>query len=218
MMKIYAENYKDKAKLQKLVLSGLENVLKNQGKNTTFYLYSKGKDLIAFDRFDIMEGAAPRKHFGSFNVESTLQNSKIGRALLEASLNKEAENNEIEADCVPTSPITECYLTERGFAVKKAYTNYEDTGEAIFNIELAPRNKNYHYSGFNKKEIENEHNEKSSVKELVRAEKPFVLKFKSGSEELYNTSVELINKKGYIMSKYFFSTDKKDVFCAFEKA
>lgn len=123
MMKIYAKNFEHNKELQKSVLENFENILKNQKDKTVFYMFKKDDKIVAFNRFD--EKGGGRKYFGSYNViddMGAMRGSGIGKALIDVSLEKEAENNVIEADCDPGAIISTRYIGPRcGFVVKKLF-------------------------------------------------------------------------------------------------
>ncbi|MEK9135165.1 MAG: hypothetical protein AAB451_02600 [Patescibacteria group bacterium] len=192
MLGIYARNYEDKPALQKKLLEEFRKKFGTKGSDTVLYFYRKGEEIIAFDRFDRGKG---KKYFASVNVRPELAGSAIGAALIETSLKAETVANEtIEADCLPDTAISSHYIEKSGFVVKKVIPNYEGTGETVFNIERSPKNKSYRrsYEG-----------------------NDLAFEFKRNSPELLKKLEELINEKGYVMTRYFF--DKDSVYCALEK-
>jgi len=112
MKKIYLENYKDFPKeFQDKLIESLESKLVNP--NTRFYtLYHKNK-IVAFNSFTPREDGT--SHFANFNIDPDYQFSKLGEAMMEASLDKEAKNATIVAEAVPDTPITKTYLEKKGF-------------------------------------------------------------------------------------------------------
>ncbi|MFH1522229.1 MAG: hypothetical protein ABIE43_00230 [Patescibacteria group bacterium] len=230
MLDIYGKNYKDKPKLRAKLLQGFMSKLKQGGDNVVLYLYKKknkqgGEDIIAFNRFDKNNG---NRYFGSFNVGPAMGGSAIGTALLKASLEKEAGEAEmIEADCEPEKIISSKYIEKYGFVVKKIMPNYEDTDITAFNIKREKSNEKYYYRDYTPEDLVNEHNNNFPNNQCGVGEKYIVLKFASSNgkqikkeeqlKEMLEESGRLVNDEGYVMTRYFFSKDGKEVYCAFER-
>ncbi|MCK5476181.1 MAG: hypothetical protein KAI71_06410 [Candidatus Pacebacteria bacterium] len=212
---IYARNYKYNLKFQKAILDNFDNILKESGNKTEIYFYKDNNKVVAFNRFDVMNEG--KKYFGSFNVDPVLSSSSIGSSLMKTSLEKEAENNEIEADCIPETLISSRYIGGGcGFVVKKINTDYKNTEVALFNIEKKKENKKYHYFNCSDKEIIKEYNSKNSDNQYNSYPERFILRFGPKSKELINITEKLI-KENYVISNYVFSKNCKEVYCAFEK-
>lgn len=112
MEEIYLENYADfPQEFQQKILASLEQRLNNP--DATFYtLYHQG-EIIAFCSFLPREDGTI--HFANFNVDPDYSSSKLGEAMMEASLDQEAKKAPIVAEAVPDSPIANTYLTKKGF-------------------------------------------------------------------------------------------------------
>ncbi|MDF1498695.1 MAG: hypothetical protein P1P85_05100 [Patescibacteria group bacterium] len=215
MKNIYARNYEYSPKFQKAILDNFDNILKELGDKIEIYFYKDNGKIVAFNRFDAMKES--RKYFGSFNVDPILSSSSIGSSLMKASLEKEAENNEIEADCIPETLISSKYIGGGcGFVVRKINSNYKNTGVALFNIERKENNKKYHYFNYSYKKIIEEHNSKNPNNQFSPDANRFILKFDPKSKELIDATEKLI-EKDFVMSNYVFSKDCKEAYCAFEK-
>jgi len=215
MKNIYARNYEYSPKFQKAILDNFDNILKELGDKIEIYFYKDNGKIVAFNRFDAMKEG--RKYFGSFNVDPILSSSSIGSSLMKASLEKEAENNEIEADCIPETLISSKYIGGGcGFVVRKINSNYKNTGVALFNIERKENNKKYHYFNYRDKKIIEEHNSKNPNNQFSPDANRFILKFDPKSKELIDATEKLI-EKDFVMSNYVFSKDCKEAYCAFEK-
>ena len=213
MLRIYSKNYEYKPELQEILLRAFEEKIESGGENIVLYLYKKDGEIIAFNRFDKERGG--RKYFGSCNVSPGIAGSSIGSALIEASLKNETLNNEIiEAECLLETEISSHYIDKCGFVVKKVFDNYKGTGEKVFGIERNATFNSY-YRNFSQKEIIKELEEKFPKNNYKEGSKRMILKFGKNSPELIKTAEELINKKGYLITRYFFRG--KDVICAFEK-
>ncbi len=215
MKDIYARNYEYNPKFQEAILDNFDNILKKSGGKTEIYFYKDNGKIVAFNRFDVMKKG--REYFGSFNVDPVLSSSSIGSSLMKASLEKEAENNEIEADCIPETLISSKYIGGKcGFVVRGIDSDYKDTGVALFNIERKEDNKKYHYFNYSDKEIIEEYNSKNLDNQFSSDANQFILKFEPKSKELIDATEKLI-EKNYVMSNYVFSKNGKEAYCAFEK-
>ncbi len=216
MMKIYAKNYEYNQKFQEAILKNFENILKERKDKTILYMFKENGEVVAFNRFD--GTGKGRKYFGSFNVKPIMSGADIGKALMKVSLDKEAQDNIIEADCIPYTLISSRYIGGKcGFIVKKLDKDYKKTGVPLFNIERREENKKYHYFNYSDKQIVDEYESKNTNNEYDPGVPRFILKFDPKSAELIKTSDDLINKEGYAISNYVFSKDGKEVYCAFEK-
>lgn len=217
MMKIYSKNYEYNPKFQKAILENFENILKNLKEKTILYLFKEDNEVVAFNRFDEMGDG--RKYFGSFNVKPIMGGSEIGKALMRISLEKEAEENEIEADCIPETKISSLYISGNcGFVVKKINPDYKKTGVALFNIERKKENKKYRYGNYSDEEIISEYAKNNPENKYSANSDRFILKFDPKSRDLVSISEKLMNEQKYVISNYIFSKDGKEAYCAFEKA
>ncbi len=215
MIDIYRKNYIHKPKLQKKIVEGFIDKLRTAGDQTLVYSFKKEGHVLAFNRFDQMDGN--RKYFGSFNVEPSLAGSAIGTALMQASLDREASQNDIEADCDPETAIGSYYVEKAGFVVYSVVPNYGGTGETIFTIERKPQNKEFNYRNMSNDELMLEYERRFRGNVYRQGSTRMVLKFEKDSNELFESSERLVNKEGYIMTRYFFDKGGKEVYCAFER-
>jgi hypothetical protein len=74
----------------------------------------------------------------SFNVNPTVQGSKVGSELLKKVLIDLAKDKPFIADCYSKNPMLDTYLNKFGFQITKEMENYEDTGELVYQITLFP--------------------------------------------------------------------------------
>jgi len=213
MLKIYSKNYEQKPLLQKKLINGFLKKIEFGGNNVVIYLYKKDREIIAFNRFD--DKKEEGKYFGSCNVRPEIAGSSIGSSLIEASIKRETLHNEVVgADCLPEADISSHYIEKSGFAVKRVVKNYQDTGETVFSIERSPLSESF-YRGYSQEEVIREYGEKFPGNKYGKASKRMILKFEKNSPELFKISEELVNEKGYSITRYFFSGE--DVYCAFER-
>jgi predicted GNAT family N-acyltransferase len=75
----------------------------------------------------------------SFNVNPTVQGSKVGSELLKKVLQDLAKDKPFVADCYSGNPMLKTYLDKFGFKITKEIENYEDTGELVYKITLDPK-------------------------------------------------------------------------------
>lgn len=119
MQSLYEQNYLSAPKpFQQLLQRKL--FARKDDPNTRFYIVTHKNRVIGFNTFtDIFDKSDPshivERSFASFNIDPTLAQSKIGDALMQASLDKEYEKGPVSADCIPDAPITQTYLTKKGF-------------------------------------------------------------------------------------------------------
>lgn len=217
MIEIYKKNYEGKPKLQAKIVEDFKNILESKNGNTEIYLFKKDGKIVAFNRFDQKEEG--KKYFGSYNVSPALRGSEIGASLLQASLDKEAQDNEIEADCIPDTLISARYIGGKcGFVVRKLDTNYKGTGVPLFNIEKKDENKKYHYFNYSDEQVVDEYSRDNPDNKYSEDSIRFILKFDPKANDFIKTADKLINNSRYVISNYVFGKDGKEVYCAFEKA
>jgi hypothetical protein len=77
----------------------------------------------------------------SFNVNPTVQGSKIGTELLKEVLKGLAKDKPFVADCYSGNPMLKTYLDKFGFKITKEIENYHDTGELVYEITIFPEDK-----------------------------------------------------------------------------
>ena len=88
------------------ILKGFSKAAENP--NTRFHMFSKDDVLQSFGVFQDKENEATK--FSAFNVNTELQGSKLGEAMLLQVVNKEAERNTLTADVLSTNTIVPKYL------------------------------------------------------------------------------------------------------------
>jgi ribosomal protein S18 acetylase RimI-like enzyme len=119
------------------VLADFEAALAGGGKK--FYFLRQNQEIISFVRFDQI--AADRLYLGSFNVQPEAKDQRIGGALLEATLAKEAKDKAVELVVYEKNPILNYYL-KNGFQAVEEIADYHGTGQKFLRLErLAPKEK-----------------------------------------------------------------------------
>ena len=112
MEEIYLQNYADFPQaFRDKVIASLHAKLNNP--QARFYpLYQKGH-IVAFNSFTPQRDGMV--HFANFNVDPAYQFSKLGEAMMEANVDKEALTAPLIAEAVADSAIAHTYLTKKDF-------------------------------------------------------------------------------------------------------
>jgi hypothetical protein len=210
MIDIYSANYADKPALRDKIVSGFKEKLDNPPPGLKVYKMKKNGRILAFCRF---EDLGDKKYFGSFNVAPEMRDSGIGHSFFQKIMEEEMQDGRpLEADCLADSPITSYYIGPKGgFVAGKINHNYGHSGFDLINISKNKGGGIYYYQNRGETEIAEE------AKNAQNADgERFVLEFAKGSKEFYQTSEKLFGE-GYIMTRYFFSPDKKSAYGAFER-
>ncbi|MFM7088068.1 MAG: GNAT family N-acetyltransferase [Candidatus Paceibacterota bacterium] len=76
----------------------------------------------------------------SFNVNPTVQGSRIGTELLKKVIEDLAKDKPFVADCYSENPMLKTYIKKFGFQITKKIPNYHDTGELVYEITIFPKN------------------------------------------------------------------------------
>ena len=74
----------------------------------------------------------------SFNVNPTVQGSRVGTELQKRVMEDLARDKPFVADCWSKNPMLENYLNKFGFKITKEIENYHDTGELVYEITIFP--------------------------------------------------------------------------------
>jgi hypothetical protein len=210
MLGIYRANYADKPALREKIAAGFKEKLDNPAPGLKIYKMKKDGRILAFSRFEDMGG---KKYFGSFNVAPEMQGSGIGQVFFQKTMEEEMKSGKtIEADCLADSPITAYYLgPQGGFTAQKINRDYDESGFDLINISKSEKQGILFYQ--NKEEAEMI---KEAKNDYAAGEERFVLEFAKGSKEFFALSEKLFSE-GYQMTRYFFSSDKKSAYGAFER-
>ena len=118
MKEIYLENYHNfPEEFKQKIIESLDKKLANP--QAKFYTLYHNGEIVAFNSFTPQEDGTV--HFANFNVDPRYNYAKLGEAMMEVSLDKEAQENTIVAEAIEGLPIAETYLNKKGF---------QKTGEA----------------------------------------------------------------------------------------
>ncbi len=95
-------------------------------------------DVVSAMRVIVQEDGS---YYGaSFNINPTVQGSKVGSELLKKVLQDLAKDKPFVADCYSKNPMLDTYLNKFGFKITKEIENYENTEELVYQITLFPEN------------------------------------------------------------------------------
>jgi len=214
MIKIYENNYKDKPEIRDSIVGGLKKILEEGRSDTEIYTLLQNDKVMAFCRFD--ENETGRLYFGSFNVDDILKSSAIGTSFLQACLKEQEEKQKtIEADCIFTSAIGECYIDKVGFSASEVYPMSK---EILLKIEKEPDEKST-YKKMTREEIMSSYEENFEGNRYEENSSAIILRFDHSSTEMIAKASELVNEKKYRITRYFSSpgNDKLAAYLVFEK-
>ncbi len=110
MKEFYRINYSAYPEFQKMLLESFERVLKEP--TNRFYVLRYKGEIEGFYRL----GMSPqdRIYFGAFNMNPKYAGSGLGEALMQQSLDVQARDSVIEANCIADKSVASNYI-ERGF-------------------------------------------------------------------------------------------------------
>jgi hypothetical protein len=131
--KQYPETLRDT--WRKTLADGLEK----ENPNQMIVSVSYDDDVVSAMR--ILKQADDSWYGASFNVNPTIQGSRIGTELLKKVIQDLAKNKPFVADCYSKNPMLETYINKFGFQITNEIPNYENTGELVYKITLFPEVK-----------------------------------------------------------------------------
>jgi len=211
MFKLYRKNYKGREKLLKKLLEGFAKIL-TEGIDTNLYFVKKDNKIVAFNRCDKISD--DKKYFGSCNVMPSVQAMSIGGALFNESIRQESPEYDIEMATDAFSPISSLYIEKGNFQVEEITDRFDPDGVLSFVLE---RKKDEERKSFyeNKDMIE-EYKKQSNKANQVEEVSHFVLKFDDAKEQ-QNFIAELVNKKGFKITRNFLDKKMKEMYLGLEK-
>ena len=101
-------------------------------KNSVFYMLEHNKELVAFMRFDPIEPG--RVYAGSLNVRDEARGSRLGSAMLQATLEEQGLTADIEAVAYSKNPMLKHYIEDFGFEIVGEIPDYHGTGELFYKL------------------------------------------------------------------------------------
>ncbi len=217
MLKIYEDNYSVNHKYsdehRNKLVNDFKEKIESRRDDVIVYMCKMGEKIIVFNAFE--DSANTNRRGTAFNAIKPVEGSPFAKEFLERSLGKEmASGRTVEVDCDPRSPMSEYYV-DRGFIVKGMADKYPGTGELVLNIEISANNQNYDYRKYSREQII------ADQGVYTEGAAKTVLKFQIDGPEALNEFMRKANgmaDKGYVITRYVFSDDKKSVYCAFEKS
>lgn len=125
------------------VIKGLQDSLQNT-KNQKCYTLKYKNEVIGFIRFE--PTIDNKLYVGSLNIVKDLRGLNVGNNLMDASIAREAEINVLAATASPRISAGCNYIDKLGFVATGIISNYHQTGEPLFTIELnKARNSQFVY-------------------------------------------------------------------------
>ncbi len=133
MVGITERNWDQIKNIKDVVVDGLRGIF-SDGAKRKWYLVKFQKKVASSMAFRQMETG--RVYASSFNVDFDARGLGIGDKMMEIAIVEEAKENVIEATVSPRIPAGTAYVERVGFVINGIISNYRDTGEPLFSIEL----------------------------------------------------------------------------------
>ncbi|MDH4329988.1 MAG: hypothetical protein OEV93_00340, partial [Candidatus Moranbacteria bacterium] len=219
MRDIYERNWAGTPALQASLLRNFDLAVEQGGDNTLFFVL-KHVDLklaqASVEAFCRTDEVSPDKiYFGSLNVRPSIQGAALGRIVKEAALAMEGEHYNLELDSDPFDPkTTTVYIEKDGFVATRAY-EYE--GEYTFSLAKERQGKDYFFKKMSQADVAEYHMQNNLGNAYNEDDSRMVLFLPIGENETRKLLDELVNKKHFVITRYFFSQDQKSVYCALER-
>ncbi len=217
MRKMYADNYTQYPKLQKVLVDSLDDKLSDS--NTLFHIATykdeQDKQIMTFLTTQKQENG--NIYFGSFNTDNEVfGGASIGLSLAEEIFTQRENEGakKIEAHTVPQEGINSIYINRYHFVADEIVENYENTGIDPFHIVREKKNQKYFFQNDVSKE---------ELKSLIIDSKDkvnedtdkFIIKIND------KNSISKISKqffdKGFVLTKYDIDQKTGEIYCGFEK-
>lgn len=225
----YRENYKERPALADGLAAGYLEKIKapKSSQEMKIFVLRVGGKLVAHCRFDGEKDG--QVYFGSAFVTGYKKGKSVGKYFLNEALDVMGEKYHLHADCVPSEAICGHYISRQNFVVDKITKDYEDLGEPfIFHIsrEKTADIKKTYYQSIPREQIMNDYEADNFSEKDGRIILRFPIQKKVSPgmypEEMKKQLTELINKKGFVMTGYFFvsgaeSEKEKVAYCALER-
>jgi len=136
MEKLYTRNYAKYPKLASYLVNKFDEAMHDPS-NTVSVLRRSG-EIVAFYRLEPAE-QKDALYFGSFNVDPNYQGSSLGETLMQESLDLQAKDNIVFAECNPRVAVSANYI-ERGFiAVNNGHIEEIDILNIVRNDKMNAR-------------------------------------------------------------------------------
>ncbi len=210
MFEMYRDNYRGRDELLDELLGGFVEVLTGDEK-TYLYLAKKDGKIVSFNRFDRV--SADEKYLGSFNALLSVQGLAIAKSVFKKSITMESKGFRLVARVDPFSVSGSLCAEEGQFQVYKMIEN--NTGDLTWFIErVKDEERNSYYEG---KDLVGEFEKQSDTVERGEVANKFVLKITGDVKEQTEYLKELINKKGFKITRYIFDKKRGEYYLGLEK-
>jgi len=226
IIEIAQENWQEQnPAIADAVINGLKDSLQDT-KNQKCYTLKYKNEVIGFIRFEPTE--ENKFYVGSLNIAKDLRGLNVGDNLMSASIAREAETNVLEATASPRISAGCNYIDKLGFVVTGIISNYHQTGEPLFTIELnKERNSQFVYKKdyIELEEIKSQVQDYRNIDRLI-GKKTIILKFDVDKEfdeyqQILNRLLIMMHDVGqpvdsqsgkdkYIITRYFPDQDKSE--------
>lgn len=131
MQRIFAENRQGySSALFKETTNEFDSALHTA--NQEFQILCLNDEVLAFIRFDRLPNG--NLYAGSLNVRPEARGSAIGSAMLQAALDRKAQEHNIEAVAYSQNPMLKHYTSDFGFQIAGEIPNYNGTGELFYKL------------------------------------------------------------------------------------
>lgn len=135
---IHEENTKQyPEKLKNLWRGTLRDGLKNKNPDQLIVSVSYEDEIVSAMR--VIKRPDGSWYGASFNVNPTVQGSRVGTELQREVLENLAKDKPFVADCYSKNPMLDNYLNKFGFKITKEMENYHNTGELVYEITIFPK-------------------------------------------------------------------------------
>ena len=174
-----------------VVIDGLKDSLKNT-RNQRCYTLKYKNGVIGFIRFESTENN--KLYVGSLNIVKDLRGLNVGNNFMDASIAREAEINVLEATASPRISAGCNYIDKLGFVATGIISDYHQTGESLFTIELDKmRNPRFIYKkdDIEPEQIKGQVQDYNDIDRLIGRE-TIILKFDIDKE--FDQYQEVLNK------------------------
>ena len=226
---MYRENYSHNPAFAEILVRDFEEKMRAAGTETKMYVFHKDNKLIAFCGFDEV-GENGGEYMWGVNADKRLRG--VGDVFLRTAIHKEAEEHDLSGLCSPGSPVASYYIDKSGFVAKRVFENYGGSGEDGFEIVRVQDRSSRGYAAdtMSRDDIIADAVDGKSLKadekffaDRDRGNKPIILKFRKQDERsverpFVRFAQELMNQRGMVMTRYFFSGPKKnEIYAVFEQ-
>lgn len=135
MHQVNTEFYPDK--LKAYWRGTLKDGLEKENEKQLIVYVSFGDDVVAVMR--VIEQEDGSWYGASFNVNPTIQGSRVGTELLKKVIQELAKDKPFIADVYSRNPMLQNYIDDFGFEITGKKENYHNTDAKVFQITLSPK-------------------------------------------------------------------------------